>query len=52
MEPRSPGAPVRVIAARPAARPPLQAREGFAMGEANEAHHQLMALGKTQRSFC
>jgi len=30
---------------------PLRAREGFPIGEANEADHPLMLLGKTRRSF-
>lgn len=35
----------------PRARAPPRAREGFSMGEANEADHPLMVLGKTLRSF-
>lgn len=50
-------APMHVIAAQHACspvhhgQPPLQAREHFAIGEANEADHQLMLLGKTLRAF-
>lgn len=49
-------APVRGIATRclhphpPRAAP--GSKEGFSIGEANEADHPLMPLGKTLRSFC